>query len=177
MASLREAIATFQKQVFQKDTLYCAFWKDKAKWKHYIFSIDNDVLSDVNKNVLNGIKRTDPHAIIINGGDYIYAGKDSFVLCIEHYIYEYRDDKQKHFEQIEQFLDFYDKEEQEKQMKSLQIQEKYCVMTRSDKVMTTMEMEFEKLRDFSMQCCDLEKSCMISNAMLEIAKFLVDIKK
>jgi len=173
MVNLREAISSFQKQVFRKDTLYCAFWQDGVEWKYYIFNINNNVLSEVSKNVLNGIKRVDPHAIIINGNDYIYAGKDNFVLCIEHYIYEYRDDKQKHFEQIDQFLDFYEKEEQEKQMKSLQIQKQQ----QKSEITEIMKIEFEKLRDFSMQCCDLEKSCMISNAMLSIAKFLIDTKK
>ena len=52
-----------------------------------------------------------------------------------------------------------------------EVQKKYGTMERSE-IVEIMENELKKLRELSTQCTALDKSCMISNAMLKIAKYL-----
>ncbi len=137
----------------------------------FYFPLDN-VFPMKFEKTLKKIKVKDQNAIVIDGYYFRQFDGDDAAKYIAEEIEKYRQDK-RDSHNIGVFLDNYswsavvDKNKKKQQEE----QQRYWTMERSE-IVEIMEKELKKLRDLSTQCTALDKSCMISNAMLKIAKYL-----
>ena len=135
------------------------------------FLSENNVIPREDEVLLRGIQKEDNNAIVIDGYSYRYLDGDGVAGYIANEIEKYHQDKCNNHN-IGAFLDNYSWEAvQKKEKQEQEEQQRHWTMERSE-IVEIMEKELKKLRDLSAHCIALDKSCMISNCMLEIAKYL-----
>lgn len=162
--TLREMVKTI-KEYAQGRSVKTAFWKNGIDWHSYTFELDNKKLREKDKQFLESIKKDDPKTVVIDSADYkkiSYRGLpiDCSVDCmVADTIYYYNTGQAN----ISNFLEEYaDKEAQQD------------VMTIKE-VVKIMEKRLKQLADWEMP--ETVNGNSISAEMLEIAKFLIEVKK
>jgi hypothetical protein len=171
-SSLKEVVKHCWDRLWKKRYSNAVFWKKNECWDYHIFFLsENNVIPREDEVLLRGIQKEDNNAIVIDGYSYRYLDGDGVAGYIANEIEKYHQDKC-NGHNIGAFLDNYSWEAvQKKEKQEQEEQQRHWTMERSE-IVEIMEKELKKLRDLSTQCTALDKSCMISNAMLKIAKYL-----
>jgi len=158
--TLREMVKTI-KEYAQGRSVKTAFWKNGIDWHSYTFELDNKKLREKDKQFLESIKKDDPKAVVIDSADYKKTSyKGLPVDCmVDNTIFCYNTGHAN----ISDFLEEYtDKEVQQD------------IMTTKE-IIKIMEKRLKQLADWEMP--ETVNGNSISAEMLEIAKFLIEVKK
>ncbi len=171
-SSLKEVVKHCWDRLWKERYSKAVFWKKDECWDYHMFFLsENNVIPREDEVLLREIQKKDNNAIVIDGHSYRYLAGDGVAEYIANDIKEYHQDKW-NGHNIGAFLDNYSWEAvQKKEKQEQEEQQRHWTMERSE-IVEIMEKELKKLRDLSAHCIALDKSCMISNCMLEIAKYL-----
>ena len=171
-SSLKEVVQHCWDRLWKERYSNAVFWKKNKCWNYHMFFLsENNVIPREDEVLLRGIQKEDNNAIVIDRYSYRYLDGDGVAGYIANEIEKYHQYKC-NGHNIGAFLDNYSWEAvQKKEKQEQEKQQKHWAMERSE-IVEIMEKELKKLRDLSTQCTALDKSCMISNAMLKIAKYL-----
>ena len=172
ISSLKEVVKHCWDRLWKERYSNAVFWKKDECWDYHMFFLsENNVIPREDEVLLRGIQKEDNNAIVIDRYSYRYLDGDGVAGYIANEIEKYHQYKC-NGHNIGAFLDNYSWEAvQKKEKQEQEKQQKHWAMERSE-IVEIMEKELKKLRDLSTQCTALDKSCMISNAMLKIAKYL-----
>ena len=161
MTKLKEVVSKFKEDLAKGD-MWVLFWRKEKEWEGFSFYvIEGEQISPFIKPSLENISRIDPKAVVVNGNQLNCAGKEIDIFTITTMINRYHDTCTY---TLVSFLEYYKKKESKRMSK--------------DRVIEMMENELEFLfRLNDGEFMETEKILMVSEQMLEIAKFLVEQKE
>lgn len=162
MEELKKHIISLSRQLKGRSA-NIAFWKKDERWCNCTFELKSDNTIDTFiKRFLENVQKDDPKAVVVNSGDFIEANGDGSILVddmVNSVLYLYGRGQAN----ISEYLDYYaDKEAQQD------------VMTTKE-IIKIMEKRLKQLADWEMP--ETVNGNSISAEMLEIAKFLIEVKK
>ncbi len=165
MNELKEHIQSIS-EVLKGECAKIAFWKGNKHWYSYIFELTkNDVLTEFDKKFLENIQKDDPNAVIVDSDDFIEANGDGSIL-IDDMVISVLLLYSKGQANISDFLEKYAE-------KNSNIEQQNVMTTQE--IVKIMEKQLKKLANWEIS--ETSNGTSISAEMLEIAKFLIEVKK
>ena len=188
MKTLKEAVEEYQ-GILDLHSIHCdigVFWTEAENWKYNVYlSTKDSKFKTTCEKILRGIAKTDPNAVVLYNTDYEKICENCLDDTLTRYIYAdisyyYNENNKEKSHNIYTFLEEQYSEkntttETEKEHDNMENAKQQQSMTRND-VIRIMEKELQELSEYNAVVDVPEDKCRTSEVMLEIARFLAEVK-